>query len=86
MSVKSTVSSIGSGLGLTGSATEKKAESKDVATETFPIPIRENFVAKIELPRNFKVSEAEKIGRVLLALAETDEASSHNPHPIPFNR
>ncbi len=41
---------------------------------TFPIPIRDDYVVEMKLPRNLKVREAEKLSRVLLALA-TDEAA-----------
>jgi hypothetical protein len=59
---------------------EKDKEKSQI--ETFPIPIRDDFVVKIELPRNLKKSEADKIGRVLAALAE-DENNTATSIPFP---
>ena len=35
----------------------------------YPIPLRDNFIAELRLPIDLTKAEAEKLGRVLLALA-----------------
>lgn len=52
-------------------------------TDTFPIPLRDGFVVKLELPRNFKRADADKISRVLMALSDEEAGPAA---PIPFNR
>lgn len=66
-----------------GSRTASAEKPAATETDTFPIPLRDGFVVKLELPRNFKRTDADKISRVLMALS--DEEAGPAP-PIPFTR
>lgn len=39
--------------------------------DVIPIPLRENFTARVHIPPDLTEAEARKIGRVLLGFAQT---------------
>lgn len=41
----------------------------------YPIPLKNGRYAKLQLPREFSKDEAEKIARIVMALAKTDKAA-----------